>query len=77
MHNAESQNYVLPSTESLIIPTETRAAFPFTMKSCVSSCLSAEHPGGTTGKDSCPEKKEKSTLFRLPNVYFHPLKTAL
>lgn len=45
-------NKLLPRTESLIIPTDTSAAFPFMMKSCIVSGFSAEHPGGTTAKAS-------------------------
>lgn len=43
---------LLPGTVSLIIPTELRAALPFSMKSSIVSGLSDEHPGGTTGRGS-------------------------
>ena len=42
----------LPRTESLTIPTDTRAAFAWIMKSWTVSGLSDEHPGGTTGRES-------------------------
>lgn len=45
-------NKRLPRTVSLTIPTEIRAAFPLTIKSCIVSGFSEEHPGGTTGRDS-------------------------
>lgn len=35
------------------MPTDTRAAFALDMKSWIDSGFSVEHPGGTTGKESC------------------------
>jgi hypothetical protein len=42
----------IPRTESLTIPTDTRAAFAFIIKSWTVSGFSDEHPGGTTGRVS-------------------------
>lgn len=46
------RNEKLPSTVSLIIPTELRAAFAFSMKSRIVSGFSDEQPGGSTGRAS-------------------------
>ena len=44
--------------ESLTMPTDTRAAFALDIKSLIDSGFSVEHPGGTTGRESCHPERE-------------------
>lgn len=50
--NQIPQKEKVPRTESLTIPTATRAAFALMIKSWTVSGFSDEHPGGTTGRVS-------------------------
>lgn len=48
---SELQN-IIPTTVSLTMPTETRAALPFSIKSRIVAGLPGEQFGGTTGRES-------------------------
>lgn len=40
------------------MPTDTKAAFALDIKSLIDSGFSVEHPGGTTGRESCHPERE-------------------
>ena len=62
----------LPRIASLTIPTDTREAFAFIIKSWIVSGLSGKHPGGTTGRESLEENNFVSASFEplssVPNL---------
>jgi hypothetical protein len=57
----------IPRTESLTIPTETRAAFAFVINSWTVSGFSEEHPGGTTGRVSWKLNFSYSQQYLAPH----------